>query len=66
MLQDMERDRNRIEKKLAQLVIHLNGALSFVDAYSLSSEQITLVTEAVNDHYEQQAEAIRKSSGKRQ
>jgi methyl-accepting chemotaxis protein len=62
MLQDMERDRKRMEKKLAQLVIHLNGGISYIDAYGLSTDQITSLTEALNEHYEQQADAIKKSN----
>lgn len=62
MLQDMERDRKRMEKNLAQLVIHLNGGISYVDAYALSKDQITSLHDALNEHYEKQAEAIKKSS----
>jgi hypothetical protein len=62
MLQGMERDRKRIEKNLAQLVIHLHGAISYTEAYSLSTDQIQLLNESLNEHYEQQAEAIKKGS----
>ena len=65
MLQDMERDRDKIERDLANIVFHLNGGLNFIDAYGLTTNQLKHLSEAVNDHFEKQAEAFKNAQRKR-
>jgi len=61
----MERDRDNIEKEIAQLVYYMNGGLNYVDAYSLSASQMKFLSETINKHYEAQADAMKKGSKSR-
>ena len=60
-LRSMEKGRASIEKDIAGLVYYMNGGLNLVDAYNLSTEQMTTLTAIVNEHYERQNDAFSKS-----
>ena len=62
MLGSMKRDAANIEKDIANVVFYLNGGLNFTDAYSLSNEQLKILSDTISTHYEKQNEAIKKSS----
>ena len=50
----MEKQRQRIEKDLAVLVLYMQGGLSYPDAYQLTNDQMKHLSDAVSDHYEKQ------------
>ena len=60
----MERDRDRIESDIASVVYYMNGGLSFIDAYSLSTVQLKRLGDTITTHFEKQNEAMKKSQGK--
>ena len=59
MLKSMESDRQKLEGDLAKLVFHMNGGLSYVDAYNLSGDQMRMLTEVINQHNQAQVDAMR-------
>ena len=61
----MERDRDNIEKEIAQIVYYMNGGLNYVDAYSLSTSQLTSLNDTITKHYEKQNESLQRSSKSR-
>ena len=62
MLRGMNQDVSRMEKDIANVVFYLNGGLNYTDAYALSNEQLKILTDVVNDHFEKQNEAYKKAS----
>ncbi len=62
LLRSMESDRQKLESDLAKLVFHMNGGISFVDAYNLSTDQMTILIEAINQHNQAQTDALRGRS----
>lgn len=62
MLQDMERERQRIEDDIALVTYYMNGGLPFDTAYSLEMAQLMRLHKTITNHFEQQNEAIKKSN----
>ena len=60
LLRSLEKDRKQIEKDIAMVVFYMNGGLNYVDAYHLSMDQLHLLSSTVNEHYEKQAEGLKK------
>ena len=54
----MDKDCKKIHKDLAMLVFYMQGGLDFKDAYMLSNEQIEVLIETVQEHYERQNNAL--------
>lgn len=48
----MEKDRKQIEKQLAMVAFYMQGGLSFMDAYKLSMDQITMIMDVISEHYD--------------
>ncbi len=42
------------------VVFYMNGGLNYVDAHHLSMDQLHLLSSTVNEHYEKQAEGLKK------
>lgn len=57
----MERSIIQIEQDLAHVVYYMNGALSFDRAYDISMQQLNLLNEQINKHFQAQADAMSKS-----
>jgi len=64
MLQDMERERERIEDDIALVTYYMNGGLPFDTAYSLEMSQLMRLHKTITTHFEQQNEAMKKQSSK--
>ena len=62
MLQDMERERQRIEDDIALVTYYMNGGLPFNTAYELEMSQLMRLHKTITTHFEQQNEAIKRST----
>lgn len=65
MLGEFQREKDAMEKDIANLVYYMNGGLSYSDAYNLSQHQMKILSETISKHYEMQAEAYKKAGNKR-
>ena len=65
MLRDMERDVERIETDIAQVVYYMNGGLSYTDAWSFSSQQLLKLSQTISNHFERQADSAKKTQSNR-
>lgn len=65
MLGSMNREADAIEKDIARVVFYMNGGINFTDAYSLSSNQLRVLSDTVSEHYEKQNEAFKNANSKR-
>lgn len=54
----MSKEIASIEKEIASLVYYMNGGLSYELAYNLTFDQMRVMTETINTHYENQAKAL--------
>ena len=64
MLQDMERERQRIEDDIALVTYYMNGGLPFDKAYALEMAQIMRLHKTITNHFEQQNEAMKRETSK--
>lgn len=60
----MERMVQQIEQDVAHVVYYMNGGLSFDKAYDISLNQLNLLNEQINKHYQAQADAMNKGKKK--
>jgi hypothetical protein len=60
MLGSMERESIAIEKEIATVVFYTNGGLAFDCAYDLSMQQLKIISDVIQEHYDKQAEAYKK------
>jgi CRISPR/Cas system CMR subunit Cmr6 (Cas7 group RAMP superfamily) len=54
MLGSLDKHRKHIEKEIATVVFYMQGGLNFTDAYGISMDQISLLAEVIEEHYEKQ------------
>lgn len=54
MLGSLEKHRKQIEKEIGTVVFYMQGGLNFTDAYSISMDQISLLAEVIQEHYDKQ------------
>jgi hypothetical protein len=64
LLGSMKREIKSIEKEIAGLVYYANGGLAYETAYALSFDQMMIITEVINEHYEKQNEAFKQSKNR--
>jgi hypothetical protein len=57
-LGSMTKQRQNIEEEIATIVFYMQGGLNYMDAYSLSIEQLEGMSKVINNHYEQQNNAL--------
>lgn len=51
---------DKIEQDIAHVVYYMNGGLSFDKAYEISIQQLNLLNEQINKHFQAQADAMNK------
>jgi CRISPR/Cas system CMR subunit Cmr6 (Cas7 group RAMP superfamily) len=54
MLRSLDKHRKQIEKEIGTVVFYMQGGLNFTDAYGISMEQIALLADVIEEHYEKQ------------
>jgi hypothetical protein len=60
MLRSLNRESKEIEREIAGVVYYMNGGLNFVDAYQLSMDQLSVLSDTVKNHFEKQNEAFKR------
>lgn len=65
MLGSMKQDQDRIESDIASIVYYCNGGVNFTDAYALTDEQLSRLSNVITKHHEAQAEAMNPKGPKK-
>lgn len=57
-LRSMNKDIDKIESDIMNILLHMKGAITIGDAYNMSIKQMELAVKAINDYYKAQKDLM--------